>query len=309
MLGLGESEGPLVASSQGPLSQSWCRSPLEEAAVGVRGGGLAWALCGEGVQGGGRVGVGLAGRGQHRPPSLLGRGPRVGWRLCSASDLPLSRWGRAGPPSLFQLLGWFLFAWDLGWPGRCPWPSHGLGSRGVPCLLPSPEPWRVGRPSPGRRVCWSGALPRPALAAGAVPGGRRCVTPASRGSPEQGRGREAPWRWRLGPQRDGDSSGPVQPLHPLRQLQAPVWAALHGSGGLWTPGGALWLHSWGSQGCLGGQGGSAAVRWSHPASALRWPRDVLTYGAQEGWGALVDLPFPCPRPGAEVWGCWGRGRV
>ena len=114
-------------------------------------------------------------------------------------------------------------------------------------------------------------------------GGCGRADPACKGSPEQGMGREASWRRRLGLQRDGDSSGPgpVQPLCPAPTtgfcLGCPRWerGALDSWRTLWGPEGLEVIHG-GSRAALGARAGSVAAQWSHPASALCWPWDFLT---------------------------------
>lgn len=257
------------------------------------------------------------------PPWLLKAawGPRVG---CCALLCPLvcPCWGVCAQPGpcCSQLLGLryamppatsrlCLGFWggSLVWPGRCPRPSYGLWSLGVRQLLATREPWRVKKTQPrpvGPRtvavfVLGLSLRPVPAACCRCHSRGAGMSDPAFKGNPEQKMGRAANWRRRLGLDEMAPAlvlSGPCT----LPRLQGCVWAALDGSGRLWTHGGALWgpeglkgIHG-GPRGCLGVRAASVAGQRSPPASAWCWPWDFLILGGLGG-------PSP-PCPGLGVWG-------
>lgn len=102
----------------------------------------------------------------------------------------------------------------------------------------------------------------------------------------------------------------------LPQLQGCVWAALDGSGRLWTHGGALWgpgglevIHG-GSMGSLGGEG--CECGWAVVSSSLGLvlAMGLPHFGGPKGVGGLlVDLPFrPClGGPSPPMPRSWGVG--
>lgn len=199
------------------------------------GDGLASALCGEGVcaplpHGGGLGGPWAYSRKADTtglfvlagPPWLLKAawGPRVGgcallcplvcpcWGVCTQpgpcrSQLLGLRY--ATPPATSHLCLGF-WGGSLVCPGRCPRPSYGLCSLGVPQLLATREPWRVKKTQPrpvGPRtvavfVLGLSLRPVPAACCKCHSGGAGMSDPAFKGSPEQKMGRVASWRSRLG---------------------------------------------------------------------------------------------------------------